>query len=187
MFCSTKMAESKKNKAACLFFYVHPRDEIIFLHRTLTWICWAAASGGTRFWLSFGSSVGSVDSSIKGFWESGSTGLKLSEMVSSSINHKIKKIIIITALSKPERFNGCKVVMFRITGCAAFPVALNQLLHPADQLPPHIVKQQVQNGLTATPVRWDGRQTVVPSNRLQTVLVTLVISVEEKNILIVLF
>lgn len=73
------------------------------------------------------------------------------------------------------------MVKFSITGGAAFPVALNQLLRPANQLLPHIIKQQIQNGLTATPVWCDRRQTVVPSTRLQTVLVTLIIPAEKKG------
>lgn len=62
------------------------------------------------------------------------------------------------------------------TGGAALPVALNQLLHPADQLLPHVVKQQVEDGLTAAAVRRDGRETARPASRLGTVRLTLVVA-----------
>lgn len=62
-----------------------------------------------------------------------------------------------------------------LTGGAALPVALDQLLHPADQLLPHVVKQQVQDGLTAAAVRRDGRETARPASRLGAVLLTLVV------------
>lgn len=62
-----------------------------------------------------------------------------------------------------------------LTGGTALPVALNQLLHPADQLLPHVVKQQVKDGLTAAPVRRDRRKTARPASRLGTVLLTLVV------------
>lgn len=63
-----------------------------------------------------------------------------------------------------------------LTGGATLPVALNQLLHPADQLLPHVIKQQVEDGLTAARVRRDGRKTARPASRLGTVLFTLVVS-----------
>lgn len=62
-----------------------------------------------------------------------------------------------------------------LTRGAALPVALNQLLHRADQLLPHVVKQQVEDGLTAAPIRRDGRKTARPASRLGTVLLTLVV------------
>lgn len=68
-----------------------------------------------------------------------------------------------------------------LTGGVALPVALNQLLHPADQLLPHVVKQQVEDGLTAAAVRRDGRETAGPASRLGTVLLTLVVPDGNKN------
>lgn len=62
-----------------------------------------------------------------------------------------------------------------LTGGATLPVALNQLLHPADQLLPHIVKQQVEDGLAAAPVRRDRRKTARPASGLRTLLLTLVV------------
>lgn len=63
------------------------------LLRPLTWNCMPAVSGGTRLWPSLGSIVGSVESSIKGFWKSCCTGLKFPEIFSSSANDKFKTVV----------------------------------------------------------------------------------------------
>lgn len=61
-------------------------------------------------------------------------------------------------------------------------MALNQLLHPADQLLPHVVKQQVEDSLTAAPVRRDGRKTARPASGLGAVLLTLVVPDGNRNV-----
>lgn len=61
-------------------------------------------------------------------------------------------------------------------------MALNQLLHPANQLLPQVVKQQVKDSLTAAPVRGNGRKTARPASRLRTVLLTLIVPGRNRKI-----
>lgn len=133
-------------------------------HRPLTWNCRPAVSGGTLLWPSLGSIVGSMDSSMKGFWESCCTGLKFPEIFSSSANHTYNPNTVHRNghLFIYFRSNARTKVKISPTCSAAFPVALNQLFRPTNQLPPHVIKQQVQNSLTATPVWRDRGQTVIP-------------------------
>lgn len=85
------------------------------LLRPLTWNCMPAVSGGTRLWPSLGSIVGSVESSIKGFWKSCCTGLKFPEIFSSSANDKFKTIVHknVDLLIRVQP-NACKPVKFSL-------------------------------------------------------------------------
>lgn len=53
----------------------------------LTWCCSPAGIGGTRLCPTLGSIEGSMESSMKGLWDSGSRGLKLPEIFSSTGDH----------------------------------------------------------------------------------------------------
>lgn len=60
-------------------------------------------------------------------------------------------------------------------------MTLNQLFHPTDQLPPDVIKQQVEDSLPAAAVRRDRGQAVMPPNRLRAFLMTLLIPFGERK------
>lgn len=73
------------------------------------------------------------------------------------------------------KFQTCKIAKCRHTWGAPFPVSLNKLFRPANQLPPHIVEQQVQNSLMPTAVWRYRRQAVILLTRICTVPLWLII------------
>lgn len=94
---------------------------------------------------------------MKELCESSRTAFRLAEGLSLAADHTDDSITAYKAVFFNQRRRRKSP-----THVAAFPLVLNQLLHPAHQLLPHAVKQQIQHGLAATSVRGDGGQAVVP-------------------------
>lgn len=119
----------------------------------LTWACRLAVSCCVLVWDSGGSTVEAVDSSRKGFWESGHAGLRATAFFSSSNGQKHSVSRKRITWHKRETEN-------QPTWHETFPVSANELFHPANQLTPHIIKKKIKHCLPTTAIGRDRGQAV---------------------------